>query len=75
MFPFFNVATSSIGYTPALEALYGPEPRVNAYYIDPVTNEMTTVNGVFGVAISYDPTTHIIFVDHGGLYSGVIKLS
>lgn len=71
---FFNVATYSFPYTPAMVAAYGSKPRVDVYVYDLVALEFYTNNGAV-------PVSQIIFdganvnIDNGGIASGYVKIS
>lgn len=72
LFPFANALSSNIAYTLDMQAKLGAAPRVEVYYRDDIANEFYHIN---------IPSSEIIFsggfvnVDHGGLASGIVKLS
>jgi hypothetical protein len=70
-FPFNNVASSTIAYTPAMQAIYGTTPRVFVLYRDMVTGEYLVSS--FFTVIEYTPGQ--IFVDHGGPQYGIVVVS
>ena len=74
LIPFFDTPTTDIPYSDSMKALFGPEPKISLYYLDPDTGVWYTQNGPIGVGVSYDPITSILHIDHGGIFSGMVKL-
>lgn len=72
-FPFANIAFSSIPYTDDMKANLGPTPKVDIYYWDPKTEDYYATNGGLGSQVKFDGTT--ISIDHGGLATGIVKVS
>lgn len=70
---FFNVASTTIGYSPAMQEQYGDAPKVNVYYWD---GTQYIAAGVFtSIALNGFPVSSIT-VDHGSdSATGIIKLN
>jgi hypothetical protein len=73
LFPFGNALVSDIPYTPNMQQKLGFAPKIEAYYRDETTGEFYHVSGIPASAVSFDGS--VIHVDHGGLATGIIKLS
>lgn len=69
--PFFNTATTSVSYGPALQQQYGPAPNVSVSYWD---GTQYVASGIM-TQIKFDtyPVTQIV-VDHGGVSTGLLKI-
>jgi hypothetical protein len=72
-FPFANQAFTDINYTPEMRESLGEAPKIEVFYWDPEAGEYYQTNGVPGSQMKFDGET--ISVDHGGLATGIIKLS
>ena len=71
--PFSGVAFTNIPYTPSMQQQYGAEPRVEVVYYDNTHNDFELVNGFSGVQIKFKD--NLISIDHGGVESGLVKIS
>lgn len=69
--PFFNTPTSTVAYGPSMQLQYGLAPNVNVSYWD---GTQYVAAGIM-TQIKFDgyPVT-VITVDHGGSYTGLIKI-
>lgn len=65
---FLNVASSIIPFTPAMVALYGPDPAVDVYIKVGTEYQLSDFNSV-----QFDGSN--ILVDYGGMQSGFLKIS
>jgi hypothetical protein len=72
-FPYTNVASATIQYTDDMRGKLGPYPKVEVLQLDPDSGEFVTVNSFSGVEIKFDGNA--VYVDFGGLGTGVVKLS
>lgn len=72
-FPFSNVAFSAIDYNDVMKASLGPYPKIQVFYFDPETGDYYELNGNPGTETKFDGNT--ISIDHGGLQSGIVKVS
>lgn len=72
--PFFGVSTSVVPYSDSMKADFGEEPKISLYYLDPDTGVWYTLNGIMGTSVQYDPATSLIHIDHGGIFTGYIKI-
>jgi len=70
---FAGVALTSITYTPAMLAKYGPQPRVEVFYYDNAAKEFVTLNGQPASLVAFNGST--INIDHGGVASGFVKIA
>lgn len=71
--PFFNKASSTVSYGPALQAQFGPAPNVTVTYWD--GTQYVAAGVMTQVSLVGFPVTSIT-VDHGGdLLTGLIKIS
>lgn len=65
---FANVPSSIVNYTPAMQAMYGPEPNVQVYFKDGdeyvLSDDMNQ--------ISFDGVN--ITADYGGVNTGFLKI-
>lgn len=73
--PFFEEAVSVIPYTPAMQAAYGPEPHLSIYYQNPLTLLWYTINLIMGTDVRFNDTLNEIIIDHGGIFTGFVKIS
>lgn len=72
--PFFNEPVTTFMYSDSLKAAYGLEPKISVYYKDPVKSGFYTINSLMGTEVKLNLTTNLLSVDHGGVFSGYIKL-
>lgn len=72
-FPFVNVAFTDIDYNADMKAKLGQYPKVTVFYWDPAASEYYEANGGAGVEVKFDGNT--ISVDHGGVNTGIVKVS
>lgn len=72
--PFFNVASTTISYGPAMQQQYGNAPKITVVYWDE-ENEQYVAAGIFtSIAFTGYPVTSIT-VDHGSdSAQGIIKI-
>jgi hypothetical protein len=73
IFPFYNVATSTIDYSPLLREKYGRVPQVQVSYYDEEADEYYVSNNSTRVSLSGNPVNSIA-VDHGGAASGIVRI-
>lgn len=72
IFPFYNIANSTIDYSAVLRNKYGRVPQVEVLYWDEDAQEYTLSNNP-GVSLSGNPVNSIE-VNHGGLQTGIIRV-
>lgn len=69
--PFYNTATSTVAYGPALQSQYGDVPNINVSYWD---GTQYVAAGIM-TQVKFDYPVTQIFIDHGGSPStGLIKI-
>lgn len=68
--PFQEVATSTVGYTPSLSAIYGSKPKVVVWYRQ---EDGTYFQSTFGTQIVFDGSN--ININHGGVQTGFISVN
>lgn len=69
--PFFNVASTTISYGPAMQEQYGNAPKVTVVYWD---GTQYVAAGIFtSIAFTGFPVTSVT-VTHGGVSTGLIKI-
>lgn len=71
---FFDTAFTVINYSDSMKSQFGAKPKVSVYYFDPPSGGWYTVNGIPGSVIHYDPVTSNISIDHGGIFTGYVKI-
>lgn len=69
--PFFNVSSTTIGYGPSLQSLYGLAPKVTVLYWDGV--QYVAAGIMTSIAFDTFPVGSIT-IDHGGPATGLVKL-
>ena len=72
-FPYANIASSTIQYTDDMKRNLGPYPKVEVLALDPDTGEFVSTNGIPGSEIKFDGNQ--IKIDHGGMGTGIVKVS
>lgn len=72
--PFFDTPVSVIAYTPAMKSIYGPEPKLSVYY-KRTAGDWYTISNLMGTDVRYDDTLSEIIIDHGGVFSGFVKIN
>lgn len=71
IFPFNNAPSSTIDYGPALQGLYGSQPKVFVLYRDSETGEYVVASWFTRIEFGSGE----IRVDHGGNSSGIVVVS
>ncbi len=71
---FSNVATTSISYSADLQIKHGAIPKVQVVYYNDETEDFDLSIDATRVELQGTPVDRI-YVDHGGVMSGVIKIN
>jgi hypothetical protein len=68
---FFNVPSTTIGYSPSLQAQYGAAPKVTVLYWDGTQYVAAGIS----TQIAFDGyPVNSIAIDHGGPATGIVKI-
>jgi hypothetical protein len=68
---FFNSSSTTIGYGPSLQALYGAAPKVTVLYWDGVQYVAAGIS----TSIAFDTyPVNSVTIDHGGAATGLVKI-
>lgn len=71
--PFSNVERTNVTYTTALRSKHGDVPMVDVLYFNSDTEEFDFSNLSSKVELQGSPVSNI-YVEHGGRFTGVIKI-
>ena len=70
---FADVTNSIFPYTEAMKFTYGAKPKVDVFYYNVEDGKFHNNNGMPTSEVSFDGD--FIYIDHGGLSSGYLKVS
>lgn len=70
---FMNVEQTNVTYSNQIRQKHGDVPRVDVLYFNPDTGKFDFDNMGFLIKLQGSPVNNI-HIDHGGRFSGIIKI-